>query len=245
MLFAPESTAAFTLSFAQNWDYQFQENDGTRHINVDPQYPQYLGSGSSQAYVAKSLIQAGWPGWTVSVSSTATDGTASVTIYRGDLEPDLARAKFNLVFTGDPLWSIYRFVQVVWTNDPAGGATSPYLDPSPNDDTLPFYYTEEQDVLQRNGNNYQFYDNTHRGYDGSQAIQWHAAMFLVEKTNVGPYVFVSIYDGVYWGYETVGNTGGGGGEIVELESSSPVPEPATLLSVCAGVALLPIRRRRC
>ena len=243
MMLAATPSSAFTLSWPQDWDYQFEANWGSRHVNLDPRYPTYLPVGSSQANVAKSLIEAQWQSWNVSVSTLAADGAASVLSYRVDLTLTQAKAKFRLLYTGDPLWSTDRFIQVVWASDINNGA--PFLDPSPNDDNLPFYYTEAENATARNGNNYQFYDSLWRDYDGTQAYQWHAAMFLTEWTSAGPYVYLAIRDGVLWGWETVGTQGGGGGEMINQETSSPVPEPASLLGLFVGVAVLIRRRNRC
>ena len=38
----------------------------------------------------------------------------------------------------------FKFTQVIETNDPLHGATSPYVDPHPNDDTKPFYWTDAE-----------------------------------------------------------------------------------------------------
>jgi hypothetical protein len=38
----------------------------------------------------------------------------------------------------------FKWTQTIDTNAPAGGATSPYVDPRPNDDAKPFYWTDAE-----------------------------------------------------------------------------------------------------
>ncbi len=38
----------------------------------------------------------------------------------------------------------YRWTQTIDSNVPLGGTTSPYVDPRPNDDTKPFYWTDAE-----------------------------------------------------------------------------------------------------
>lgn len=38
----------------------------------------------------------------------------------------------------------FKFTQVIETNNPLHGATSPYVDPHPNDDSKPFYWTDAE-----------------------------------------------------------------------------------------------------
>jgi hypothetical protein len=40
----------------------------------------------------------------------------------------------------------FRWTQVIETNAPLGGASSPYVDPHPNDDTKPFYWTDAEEA---------------------------------------------------------------------------------------------------
>jgi hypothetical protein len=39
----------------------------------------------------------------------------------------------------------YRYTQTIDTNAPLGGTSSPYVDPRPNDDDKPFYYTDAEE----------------------------------------------------------------------------------------------------
>jgi len=75
----------------------------------------------------------------------------------------------------------YRWIQVVDTNRPRGGVTSPYVDPRPPDDALPFYYTDlEMAILPlRNSSGYRlrFYDRPRRPPE--RGVKWYGYLCLV------------------------------------------------------------------
>ena len=47
----------------------------------------------------------------------------------------------NLGISGNGGFSNLNWIQTIRTNRPNGNASSPYNDPQPSDDELPFYYT--------------------------------------------------------------------------------------------------------
>jgi hypothetical protein len=68
----------------------------------------------------------------------------------------------------------FRWTQVIDTNDPKGGAKSPYVDPHPNDDTKPFYYTDAEEKSFPN----LFTDNPSRGAPTTGTTTWQATLGL-------------------------------------------------------------------
>jgi len=50
----------------------------------------------------------------------------------------------------DPPLNNLQFIQMVSTSAPLNGTTTPYIDPRPNDDTYPFYWTSAEIGSHRN-----------------------------------------------------------------------------------------------
>jgi hypothetical protein len=161
--------------------------------------------------------------------------------------------------------NVLRWVQFVCTNSPAGGggvcppAAAAYLDPRPNDDTLPFYYTEAEHALFSGAGNVPpltFYDKSLRGFPVNRvAVNWTGRLYLVEWNGVtpnpaapGPNGILTIRGGVEWGWrleciairQPVSTYLRGGGdrdkpttEYVGIDPSG-VPPPACTESVPAA-----------
>ncbi|MPT34415.1 MAG: hypothetical protein E2604_04850 [Flavobacterium sp.] len=73
-----------------------------------------------------------------------------------------------------------RWIQTIRTNDPLGGASSPYNDPQPADDSKPFYWTDTElpNYKNKEGQNLIFYDRPTRS--GSQnGIKWEGELSTV------------------------------------------------------------------
>jgi hypothetical protein len=68
----------------------------------------------------------------------------------------------------------FRWTQVIDTNAPKGGATSPYVDPHPNDDTKPFYYTDAEEKSFPN----LFTDSPSRSAPATGTTTWKATLGL-------------------------------------------------------------------
>jgi RHS repeat-associated protein len=90
-----------------------------------------------------------------------------------------------------------RWIQAVWTNDPLGGATSPYNDPQPPDDDKPFYWTDAElpSYKNRERQNLLFLDRSTRG--SKNGIQWEGELTLVVNGIEGYEPVVTIR----WGFE--------------------------------------------
>ena len=67
-----------------------------------------------------------------------------------------------------------RWTQTIDTNVPLGGTTSPYVDPRPNDDTKPFYWTDAEYAARPT----QFEDHPSRGAPASGTTTWRAVLSI-------------------------------------------------------------------
>jgi hypothetical protein len=68
----------------------------------------------------------------------------------------------------------YKWTQTIDTNVPLGGTTSPYVDPRPNDDTKPFYWTDAEHAASPT----QFRDAPSRPAPATGTTTWNATLCL-------------------------------------------------------------------
>ena len=68
----------------------------------------------------------------------------------------------------------FKWTQTIDTNVPKGGTTSPYVDPRPNDDTKPFYYTDAEQVSFPTT----FRDRPSRSIPATGTTHWNAILGL-------------------------------------------------------------------
>ena len=230
---------AVGLYYLENATYIPTESGGGGYTYLDPQYATHITSSSYQAVDAENLIEAGWPTWNVSRGSDAPgnieiswhaarqwyNSSGAVTTAGGDLKCDYIGTL--------PSFANYRWIQVIYTNSPPGGASSPYLDPVPNSDILPFYWDEQENITNRVGMHYKFEDGPYRAYNGSPAISWNGALFLAEWTQPGGGTTLVIRDGLWWGWRTIGP---GGNDFWGGGNDASVPEPGTLVAIVAFAA---------
>jgi len=122
-----------------------------------------------------------------------------------------------------------RWIQFVSTNVPLGGTSSPYIDPRPNTDKLPFYYTNEDLALYTSGNTLTFDDFSIRDVSRlltTDPVEWRGNLFLVEWDGAKT---VTARDGFQWGWDMKSATkGSASGKFVNPSPTSP---PAVLTGV--------------
>lgn len=163
------------------------------------------------------------------------DGAITVVQYDaaelGTTGGAIMEATYNGAGAPTNLW----WLQIIDTDAPLGGTTSPYVDPRPNDDNLPFYFTQNEvtngfpwqtatgqapaftnpaasrTILNPDANtDLVFLDFSKRLFT-SAPVDWDAYLYLVTWDGAfgGD---VTIHDGIQWGF-----------------TIAKIPEPATWL----------------
>ena len=100
-------------------------------------------AGASQAM--KNALAGQLPAWTFNYAA-GLGGTLNINPYvPTSTRDDNGGGKIDATYTranGDPVLANLHWIQLVTTNSPLnGGPTTGYIDPLPNDDKLPFYWT--------------------------------------------------------------------------------------------------------
>lgn len=179
-----------------------------------------------------SLVTSAYPGWTVTKAAAASGGAIASTVYEAGWAGGGGGAKFEAdylqtqaVAAGKQL----HYLQVISTNDPLNGAVSPYIDPQPNDDNLPFYWTTAEVAARSTSRTVHFSDFSKRDpatLSSTNPITWNAKLFQVEYDGASA---ITVRDGVSWGWDmkpaTVGNAKG------VFSGPGPTCPPAT----CSGL----------
>jgi len=235
---------------------------------LNPNPPAAIGPGATAAELAR--VRADFPGWVFNQSVIAANGNYNIVRYDADIDRALP-FDFEVDYVPGaalPPPGTLQWIQFINTNDPVptAPANAPYVDPQPNDDTLPFYWTEAERLLNTGlggGVALRFTDKPSRPLVDSP-VNWRADLYLVSWNGVqvvggAMAPTVTIYDGIRWGfdiactgpgvgtnvsggvggdkYDSTG-TGGGGGVC-----TADVPEPNSyILSGFALLALLVWRR---
>ena len=129
--------------------------DGMNQLSPYP--PEYVSPPDAKSPTQKELASGDtdFTGWTFN-KGAALSGTLTIDYYHSKfVSTHRSGSQIRARYTkgaGDP--ATLRWVQLIETNDPKGGATSPYIDPYPEDEpnstspdpnkTRPFYYNEEE-----------------------------------------------------------------------------------------------------
>ncbi len=205
--------------------------DDTITLNPDP--VTYVPTATA---AMKGALAAQFPAWTF-VYMGGLNGTLNINSYEATTTGDdngggLIDATYTRAAT-DPAIADLHWIQLVTTNYPLGGGpVTGYIDPLPNDDTLPFYWTLPEDGNALDGNKtattYHFYDNSSRNdRTDPDLINWSGQLMLASWDGNDPGT-VYVYDGINWGWTLV----------------DTVPEPSSVaaLLLVGGLALKRQRR---
>jgi len=104
----------------------------------------------------------------------------------------------KLGVSGNGGFSNLNWVQTVRTNRPNGKASSPYNDPQPSDDDLPFYHTNWQIQFMRNTEGYDLiFEDMPRRDGPTQYTYWQGELSLVGEKGGKYYILQTII----YGYE--------------------------------------------
>ena len=102
------------------------------------------------------------------------DQSSSVTTFAATAEGVHIEAEATGVYTSAEYPAGFKWTQTIDTNVPLGGATSPYVDPHPNDDTKPFYWTDAEHAAHPTT----FIDFPKRRVPVAGATNWDAILCL-------------------------------------------------------------------
>lgn len=114
------------------------------------------------------------PDKSTTVSSGDQDQSTSLTSFATEIrgvgiQMEVIGATCNTTYPDG-----YRWTQTIDTNVPLGGTTSPYVDPRPNDDTKPFYWTDAEFAARPTT----FIDHPSRNAPASGSTTWDAVLSL-------------------------------------------------------------------
>lgn len=195
---------------------------GTSTLNPDPVVHKAPPAAGSQFMTTFTADQAQYPGWTA-VTGAALNGTVTINEYKAvDRMCDCAAGSgcfaggARLVATyardaTDP--NTLTFIQM-WYDDyhAAAPAFTYHIDPFPNDDTEPFYYTAEE----RTHYGLQFVDNPCNWCTQCPKLYVNRFDIYLCSWNATTKQ-VTVHDGWTWGYDL-----------------NCVPEPATVILLLLG-----------
>lgn len=175
-----------------------------------------------------SLLTSQYNGWMV---NKAEEGEVTLDTYDAMWNSTIiGGGTIELAYTQSapvPGGNTLNWIQVIDTNIPLGGATPPYIDPVPNDDDLPFYWTASEQMDNSTSQMVSFSDFSRRDASSlatTSPITWSAKLFPVEYDGARTVV---IHDGISWGW-----------------TMSVVPEPKSYALMLSGLLIVTWLSRR-
>lgn len=218
-----------TVPAVANHVHQLPATDADDMVSLNPDPITYLKGATAAMKVA---LAADFPTWIFRYNA-GLKGTLNLDRYKATTEGDdngggLIEATYTRAAT-DPAIADLHWIQMVVTNQPLGGGPNTgYIDPRPNDDTLPFYWTLAEDNDINSGNKtaatYSFFDNSMRNdLTDPDLVIWRGDLMLASWDDPG---IVTVYDGIQWGWDLV----------------DTVPEPSSLLLLLIGGFCVGIER---
>lgn len=184
--------AALAVASSATWaaDYALSPN-GDAVVRLTPQAS--IGAGTLNT----SLLPSGW------TSTTGSGGTMSVTSYNAGFSGATGGGQINALFNlgaAAPAGSYVEWVQVLNTNVPLGGNTSPYLDNAANT-AKPFYsLTAANTTPGLPAGQLNFYDFSKRNpasLSTTNPITWSANLYPVVADAANK---LTVYNGTSWGW---------------------------------------------
>jgi hypothetical protein len=132
------------------------------------------------------------PDKSTSESTGEQDQTASLTSFAATARGVSIEVDGLNLYSSDEYPDGFRWTQTIDTNVPLGGSTSPYVDPRPNDDTKPFYWTDAEELA----NVGHFSDSPSRNAPATGTTNWDAILGLngVNGTTV------TLFDSLAYGF---------------------------------------------
>lgn len=196
------ATLAFTAGTTWAADYALSPN-GDAVVRLTPTAS--IGAGTLNA----ALLPSGW------TSTTGSGGTLSVTAYNAGFSGATGGGQIEALFnrgSAVPAGSYLEWVQVLNTNAPLGGNTSPYLD-NAADTSKPFYsLTAANTTPGLPAGQLNFYDFSKRNpslLSSTNPITWSANLYPVVADAANK---LTVYNGTSWGWTMkkamVGSTSG-------------------------------------
>lgn len=180
----------FMLAPVHSADFEVSP-DGFAVVRLVPQGTVTAGS------LDTGLLNSGW------TATTGTGGALSVTSYNAGFKSGIGGGEIKALYDhGSALGSgeSLEWVQVINTNVPLGGATSPYLD-NAGKPSQPFYtYTAENRDPSLPPEKLNFYDFSKRdpaSLSTTNPIEWNAALYPVVWDGG---TALTVQDGVTWGW---------------------------------------------
>ena len=197
--------------------------DGNAVVRITPQ--------TSAPALDTSLVTTAYPGWTVT-NGAADGGSFTTSTYTAGWSGGGGGAQFagsysqtKSVGAGAQL----NYIQIVDSNVSIARETYPLIDPIPNDDTLPFYFTNSEVASRSTTKSASFSDFSRRdaaSLSSTNPITWSANLYPVVYDRA---TTVVVGNGVQWGWTMKPATVGSA--AATFNSPSPTCPPAT----CSGI----------
>ena len=225
LFFESPTYAAITITGETTGSPASVQHPGTNPLNhncVDNLNPNTIQRLSGPSADAVTALERDFSDWNLGYNyDQEWTGTLDILDYSAhDYGQHIMGADLYATYSheGPPI-DRFRWIQIIITNDPLNGGTSPYVDPFPNDDTKPFYWMEDEFP------DHDFVDKPKRFCPEPGLTTWRADLYLSDWFGPKENKTVVLYEGIRWGFDI-----------------SCVPEPATMMLLGLGGMLL--RKRR-